>query len=119
MLALACTTLTGPRADGQWGGVEASLTLSRSGGAVAYPCGAGTIDSTWTLTRDGRFAGTGEHFYGGGPDPIQGRPPHPARYAGDVSGSQLTLTVIVLDVSDTLGPFHLTRGGPPVSEQCL
>jgi hypothetical protein len=116
---LACSTPTAPVAEGSWGGAQASLVLTPSGGMVSYPCGNGTIDSTWTLTPDGRFTATGQHFFGGGPIPPEGHPPHPARYVGLVAGERLTLTIIVLDLSDTLGPLHLTRGGPPVAEQCV
>ena len=79
----------------------------------------GTIDSGWTIGGGGRFLATGQHFFGGGPLPPEGRPPHPARYLGHVSGAVLTMTVIVTDTPDTLRPFHLTRGGPTVMEQCL
>jgi len=117
--ALACVSPTAPSAVGTWGGREASLTLSRSGGQVGYQCGAGTIDSTWTLSAEGRFTATGVHFFGGGPAPIQGRPPHPATYAGEVSGTSMVFTVTLTDLGQTLGPFHLTRNGPPVSELCV
>lgn len=116
---LACSTPTAPQAEGSWGGTQASLVLTRSGGMLSYPCGNGTIDSTWALTSDGRFTATGQHFFGGGPIPLEGRSPHPARYVGQLEGGRLTLTVIVLDVSDTVGPLQLARGGPPVAEQCV
>lgn len=114
-----CSGPTGPVAHGQWGGTEASLSLARSGGTLGYACGEGTIDSGWTVTAGGQFRATGQHFFGGGPLPSQGHPPHPARYAGYLHGSRLTLTVILLDLPDTLGPFHLTRGGPWVTVECL
>ena len=117
--ALACASPTAPSAEGTWGGTEASLTLSRSGGQVGYQCGAGTIDSTWILNDEGRFTATGQHYFGGGPEPIQGRPPHPATYVGHVSGASMVFTVTLTDLAQTLGPFHLTRDGPPVSELCL
>ena len=118
-LAIGCSSPTAPSVLGSWGGTEASLTLARSGGALSYACGAGTIDSTWRLTPGGEFTGSGQHFFGGGPMPVQGRPPHPARYTGLVDGDQLTLTVTLTDLIQTLGPFHLVRGGPPVLEQCV
>ena len=114
-----CASPTAPDILGRWGGTEASLTLALSGGTLSYPCGAGTIDSAWTLETGGQFTGTGEHFLGGGPLPVQGRPPHPARYAGIVDGNTLTLTVTLTDLDQKLGPFHLVRGGPPVPEQCV
>lgn len=116
---LACSSITDSGAVGQWGSPQASLTLDRSGGAVAYQCGAGTVDSTWSVSADGQWLATGQHFFGGGPEPIQGRPPHPARYSGRIAGNRLDFTVTLTDVGQTLGPFHLTRGGPTVSEVCL
>jgi hypothetical protein len=118
-LALGCFSPTAPDALGAWGGQEASLVLTAAGGTISYACGAGTIDSAWTLSGDGRLEATGQHFFGGGPVPPQGRPPHPARYDGVVEGNALTITVTLTDLNQTLGPFHLVRGGPAVMEQCV
>lgn len=118
-LALGCASPTAPDALGSWGGQEVSLVLTTSGGTLSYPCGAGTIDSAWTLSSAGLFVASGDHFFGGGPVPPQGRPPHPARYSGQVQGNDLILTVTLSDLNQTLGPFHLVRGGPPVIEQCV
>jgi len=101
----ACSSSTAPEASGVWGGIEASLALTSSGGSVSHPCGSRTIDSRWTI--------------GGGPLPSEGRPPHPARHFGQIPGTALTLSVIVTDLGDTLGPYQLTRGGPEVMEPCL
>ncbi len=118
-LLCACGSPAAPPVEGAWGGTEASLTLTQAGGTLQYPCGAGTIDSGWTLSADGVFTATGQHFFGGGPVPIGGRPPHPAEYMGQVAGASLTLTVTLTDVGDTLGPFHLIRDGPIVTEVCV
>jgi hypothetical protein len=119
LLALGCLSPTAPDVLGSWGGKEASLVLTTSGGALSYPCGAGTIDSAWTLSSAGLFVASGQHFFGGGPVPPQGPTPHPARYSGQVQGDDLTLTVTLTDLGQALGPFHLVRGGPPVVEQCV
>lgn len=116
---LACNAPTAPTMEGAWGGTQASLVLSRSGGTIQYQCGNGTIDGDWTVSADGTFAGTGEHYFGGGPEPVGGRTPHPAQYTGQVNGSEFTLTVVLTDLSDTLGPFELVRDGPIVTELCL
>lgn len=117
-LVLSCSSPTATGVEGSWGGTEASLELTGSGGTLAYLCGTGTIDS-WTLDSDGRFAATGLHYFGGGPVPPQGRPPHPARYAGRVEGDHLTLSVHLTDFGQTLGPYLLVRGGPAVTELCV
>lgn len=116
---VACASPTAPELVGAWGGADASLTLTRAGGEISYACGQGTIDPGWTLSPDGVFAGTGQHFMGGGPVPAGGRPPTPARYTGRLEGSVLTLEVTLPDLDETLGPFRLVRGGPTVSEICV
>lgn len=116
---IGCTSPTLPDLVGNWGGTQASMTLGPSGGTLGYQCGVGTIDSAWSLASDGRFTATGLHYFGGGPLPPQGRPPHPARYTGQVDGDMLVLTVVLTDLSQTLGPFRLNRGGPVVQELCL
>ena len=116
---LSCSAPTAPEAEGDWGGPDASLSLSRAGGTLSYACGTGTMDSAWVLSRDGRLTATGQHFFGGGPVPPAGRPPHPARYSGSVEGNTLVLTVTVTDLGQTLGPFRLARGGARVQEVCL
>ena len=97
---------------GEWGGSEASLVLTSTGGSVNYWCGTGTIDASWSLNADGLFIAAGQHNFG------KGRPPHPARYVGQVESDELVLTVTLADVGQVLGPYHLVRNGPVVEEQC-
>jgi hypothetical protein len=117
--AVACSDTTAPSLVGSWGGSQVSLVLTGSGGTLTYLCGAGTIDSGWTSSREGKFAGSGQHYFGGGPLPPQGRPPHPATYAGYLAGAHLVLTVTLTDLRQDLGPFDLLRDGPPVTDQCV
>lgn len=116
---LACSSPTAPDLDGAWGGTGASLTITAAGGTIQYQCGAGTIDPGWTVSAEGEFSGTGQHYVGGGPVPAEGRPPHPARYAGRVDGSVFTVTVTLTDLDQALGPYRLVRGGPVVTEICF
>lgn len=119
-MVTSCAAPTAPpNVLGEWGGTQASLSLSTAGGTVAYACGAGTIAAGWTLAADGTFNATGTHAFGGGPVPIGGRPPHPARYNGRVDGDVLTMTVTITDLAQTIGPLRLVRGGPVVHELCL
>ena len=115
----ACSAPTDGSPAGQWGSQQASLILQPSGGTVTYQCGAGTVDSTWSVDSDGQWLATGTHYFGGGPEPAHGRTPHPARYTGQLHGNRLDFTVNLTDLGQTLGPFHLVRDGPAVSEVCL
>lgn len=115
----ACSDATAPELEGQWGGPEATLTLSALGGSVEYACGAGTIDAGWKLAADGRWTASGQHSAGGGPAPIDGRPSHPAVYAGTLQGSILTFTVEVPELDLKMGPFRVVRGADGVAEMCV
>ena len=117
-LAMGCSSPTALAVLGSWGGKEASLVLTPSGGALSYACGAGTVDSAWMFSDARQFLASGQHFFGGGPAPPQGHPPHPARYTGQVEGDVFTLSVTLTDLNQSLGPFHLVRGGPTVEELC-
>ena len=116
---LACASVTAPEVVGSWGGADASLTLTPSGGEVQFACGSGTIEPGWTMSAGGAFAAKGQYYAGGGPVPAEGRPPHPASYLGQVRGSTFTFIVAVPDLDAELGPFVMVWGGPAVSEICL
>jgi hypothetical protein len=118
-LALACADPVAPEFTGQWGGPDATLILSPTGGTVQYACGSGTIDPDWTLEASGHWHATGEYFTGGGPAPVEGRPPNPATYAGTLRGDVLTFSVTVPGLGAVLGPYTVTRNRPGASEICL
>lgn len=120
LLLAGCSAPAAPDLSGQWGGAEANLRLTPAGGSIEYGCGAGSIDSGWTLGANGRWHATGEHYPGGGPQQIPPEPaPHPAVYRGQARGAQLTFTVVLTDLSDTLGPFTLLRGRIATLHRCL
>jgi hypothetical protein len=117
VILLCCSSPVAPSVEGAWGNGEVSLVLAVDGGRLTYPCGRGTIAVGWSLAPDGTFRGHGDHYFGGGPDPDSGRPPHPTNYAGLLANDHLTLTVLV-DNNVMLGPFDLRRGGPEGLESC-
>jgi hypothetical protein len=115
----ACSDITAPELEGKWGGPDATLTLSVLGGSVEYACGAGTIDAGWRLDSNGAWTAAGRHSAGGGPAPIDGRPSHPAIYAGTLEGDVLTFTVEIPELDVKMGPFRVVRGMPGASEMCV
>lgn len=121
VFAAACDSSSAPppAAEGSWGGVEASLTLATTGGTIVFPCGSGVVQSGWTLSSDGNFSAMGTFTFEAGAVPPGGFVAHPARYSGKISGSTFTFNVAVTDLQQLLGPFRMTRGGPPVTSRCL
>jgi hypothetical protein len=117
--ALACADPVAPELTGQWGGPDATVILSLAGGTVQYSCGSGTIDPGWHFEADGQWRATGQYFAGGGPMPVEGRPPQAASYLGTLTGDALTFSVTLPSPGSVLGPFTVKRDQPGAYEICL
>ena len=104
---------------GSWGGQGVRLEVGGRGAEVEFDCAHGTT-SALALDASGRFdvAGTFVREHGG---PVRhGEEPEqlPARYAGRVEGTEMTLRVVVEGLDETL-TFTLTRGRDPQLHKCL
>lgn len=104
---------------GAWGGAHVSLTLTSSGGTIAYDCAHGALRGALIPDGAGDFNVTGVHVRErGGPVRIGEIPDSvSARYFGRVSGDRMTLRVLA--GADTLGPFELELGAAPQLYRCL
>lgn len=103
---------------GAWGGDHIALDVHEAGAMVEFDCAHGALDQPLTLDRNGRFDVTGS-FTTEGPGPTRRNPSgrtRAARYSGRLSGSTLTLTVILADTNETLGAFTLTRDKPRITK---
>lgn len=130
-LTLMCGIITMPTQDdsflktvpnGSWGGKHIQLVVIESGATVEYDCASGTIDEPLLLDKDGNFEACGIHvFERGGPRRLGEPPPkrHPAQYQGWTDGSQMSLTVNLLDTGEVVGSFSLGLSRPPQIEKCL
>jgi hypothetical protein len=106
---------------GSWGGFHAGLTLTETGGTLEFDCARGSIDEPFLVDTQGKFDFKGtyvrEH-----PGPIHsGEKPerYPARYTGSVQGDRMTITGMVPDRNQSLGPFELFQGKKPNVHKCL
>lgn len=107
-------------AAGTWGGARVRLEVREGGAEIEYDCAHGTIDAPLALDAGGRFEARGTHVREG-PGPIRLNVPRvtrPARYAGAVTGDEMTLTVTLSDRAQEVGTFTLTRGSEGQLRKC-
>lgn len=125
VLVAACSVvIAGPGVFiiiGDWGGEHVRMELEEAGGSLEYDCAHGTVDPGWTLTDEGEFSGTGEHFIEHGGPVREGEviPPRPASYSGTVDGDRMDLTVTLTDSAQILGTYELERGSDGQIVRCL
>jgi hypothetical protein len=88
---------------------------------VEFDCAHGTLDQAPGPDGNGHFDVPGTFFreHGGPVRPGEVPDAHPARYAGTIAGSTLTLTVTITDAQQVVGPFKLVRGASARLMKCL
>ena len=111
---------TAPLPAGLWGGEHIRLEVSEGGATVEYDCAHGTVDAKIVVDRRGHFRASGRHFEEhGGPvrrdEPLKS---YTVRYAGQVKGGVMKLTVTRADTGARVGTFTLTHGREPVIVKC-
>ena len=107
---------------GSWGGEHIRVAVLEEGAKIKYDCAFGTIDEPLLLDKDGNFEAHGTHVYERGGPLRLGEPPperYPALYRGWTDGSQMHLTVTLLETGEVVGDFSLGLGRPPMIEKCL
>lgn len=104
---------TAPSSDaslptGLWGGPHVRLEVTETGAEIEFDCGHGTLKGPITLVN-GRFDVAGTYMREGGPVRRDDKG-IPARYKGQVSGSQLTLTFTLDPAAPDSDAFTLVHG---------
>lgn len=77
---------------GLWGGVGLTLNTMGPNSLLQFDCAHGVILGRLIVNARGRFYRWGTIVFEGGPEPIGGRPTHPAYYVGQLLGDTLLLT---------------------------
>ncbi|PYS75702.1 MAG: hypothetical protein DMF66_18805 [Acidobacteria bacterium] len=105
---------------GTWGGEHISLEVTAQGGQVEYDCAHGTIDQKIVSDARGRFDLRGTHVreHGGPVRKDETADSHPARFAGQIKGDTMTLTVTESDTKELVGTFTLVYGQRPHLMKC-
>lgn len=119
---LSCNeSVTAPDLLGSWGGAHVSLIVTESGATTEYDCAHGTIDEPLVPDGRGNFDVSGTHIREHGGPIREGEIPdeHPVRYTGWTDGSNMDLTVSLVDTDERIGTFSLVRGSPARLVKCL
>jgi len=104
---------------GVWGGAHVRLDVNDSGATVEYDCAHGSIDGQLVLDSEGRFDVRGTLTREGGSIRVGiPRVRRAARYEGQVNGERLSLSVTLIDTSQAVGTFTLTRGSEGQLRKC-
>ena len=122
VLLAGCLEANAPAlVTGDWGGSHLGLVASATGADLEYDCATGKIAEPIRPDRSGLFVVVGEHYPGhGGPIRVDEElVKRPARYAGQVRGDTMTLTVTLSDTYEVLGSFTLVLGRSPHVFKCL
>jgi hypothetical protein len=105
---------------GLWGGEHISMQVTELRSTVEYDCAHGTIDQRIAIDRRGRFDVSGMQVAErGGPvrqnEQLAG---YPVRFAGQVNGKRMKLSVRNSVTKELVGIFTLVYGGEPKLRKC-
>jgi|ERR1700686_46330 len=105
---------------GLWGGEHISMEVTEQRTTVEYDCAHGTIDQRITLDRRGRFDVSGMQVQerGGPVRQNEQLTSYPVRFAGQVNGKRMKLSVRDSVTKKLVGIFTLVYGGEPKLRKC-
>jgi len=105
---------------GAWGGEHIRLELTAEGGVAEFDCAQGEITGAIVPDRRGRFDVPGRYAEEHGGPVREGEAPvsFAVRYAGQVKGREMTLTVTRSETKEHIGTFALARGQEPSLVKC-
>ena len=104
---------------GLWGGEHISMEVTEQGATVEYDCAHATIEQRIVLDRRGRFDVSGMQVPERGGPVRQNEPAgYPVRFAGQVNGKRMKLTVRNSATKELIGTFTLVHGSEPKLRKC-
>ena len=105
---------------GLWGGEHISVQVTERGATIEYDCAHATINQRITLDRRGRFDVSGMQVpeHGGPVRQNEQSTGYPARFAGQVNGKTMKLSVRNSATKELVGTFTLVYGSEPKIRKC-
>ena len=104
---------------GEWGGEQASLSVTEKGSRLELACAHGSIETAILVDGEGRFDVTGVYVREG-PGPVRQDEEggEPARFSGRVEQDVMTLTLERATNARHVGTFTLEKGRPSRIRKC-
>jgi len=105
---------------GLWGGEHISMEITERGAKVEYDCAHATINQRIALDRRGRFDVSGMQVqeHGGPVRQNEQLASYPVRFAGQVNGKTMKLSVRNSATKELVGVFTLVYGSDPKLRKC-
>ena len=106
---------------GVWGGQHIRMKVTDSGAELEYDCARSTIDQPIELDCQGRFEVKGRFIKEHGAPVSRDNAPNssPVRYAGQVEGDKMKLTIRHEETGENFGDYNLTRGSEGQLMKCM
>ncbi len=106
---------------GPWGALGIAMEVTQSGARIEFDCAHGTISESILLDSEGRFDVKGLHFREHGGPIREGEESRgePVRYAGQVTGDTMTLTIKSEGSDTAIGTYKLVHGKAGRIRKCL
>lgn len=105
---------------GSWGGDRISMLVTDKGAQLEFDCAHGVVEEPLILDGSGGFEAKGSYLEES-PGPRREDSParsKPARYAGRIKESTMTLTITLAENAQTIGTFTLTKDRTPRITKC-
>jgi len=105
---------------GLWGGEHISMQVTERRTTVEYDCAHATIDQRIALDRRGRFDVSGMQIpeHGGPVRQNEQSTSYPVRFAGQINGKTMKLSVRNSATKELVGVFTLVYGSDPKLRKC-
>lgn len=118
IITLGCSSTGAPITDvtGTWGGDDAGLIATDTSAHVHIGCTLGDTKGRIVVDLDGHFSISGT--YNVDAYPVDRGILHPALFSGLITGRSMSLTVVLTDTHQQLGPVTLTLGKEPKMGVC-